>query len=163
MVGVFAALFVTGLTVEWRFWALWLTGPRAKATVTSKEEVVVAKFASLSGRTRPLIETGLHFQFTDDAGQLRKGCVWLRRGADDWAVGDQLEVMYARSDWTESRPASFSFYWSHDTTWRLMLILAVGSWGGFLSCLISAVVARRRRRRRWHFLQAATLSERAAE
>ncbi len=164
MVVLFAALLVAGLAAEWRFWALWLAGARASATVTRKEEKVVAHVpARSSGRLLPLIETGLHFQFTDSAGQARKGCVWLRQGAEDWAVGDRLKVMYAGSGWTESVPASLSFYWSHDTAWRLMLILAVGSGVGFLSCLISAVLARRRRLRRWHFLQAATLSQQASE
>lgn len=149
---------VRATVAEWQFWSLWLTGERANATVASKEERVVAWVVSRRGRAYPLIETGIHYRFADATGQQHDGCVWLREGAEKWQPGNALPVMYARPNGAQSLPSDFSFYWSFDTTWQLMSLLASAGVFGVVVSVWVGIRLRNRRWRKWALRQAAALA-----
>lgn len=129
---VFTALSALGLTVaaaavavEHQFWWLMLTGRRATAQISDREEHIVGYISRRSIRNVPLIETEYHFTFTDAAGAEQRHSFLLIGSSEDFRIGQEVPVMYPRWGSGPAAPASWSFYVDHDPAW--FTVTAVGT------------------------------------
>jgi len=123
---VFGSLMIIGgLTAQGRFWALWLAGTKATATVTHTEKRVVGhaytRRSAAAGVSAPMVDTGFHYSFRDATGGQAAGTTWVAGPSSIWESGDTLPIMYFSSNPQQSVPASLGFYLSNDTGWTMAL------------------------------------------
>lgn len=138
------AVACLAVIVEHRFWWLTLTGQRATAQITGRDERVIAWISSrrmaLSGQAFPLIETEFQFAFTDHVGAERQGTFTLPEASQAFRVGEKLDVMYPRFGNGRAEPSGWGYYFRHDAAWFSFTSVGLG-------CLLLSAVCLEWRRR----------------
>jgi hypothetical protein len=138
-VGLLAAL--TGVIIERDFWWLWLTGRRATATVTGRQEHVIGwaftRMSAANGQAYPIVQTEYRYSSCRPDGTKVGGAIRVCGPSQEWAMGDSLAVMYPRFGGPGSMPSSLSFYAAKDRVWLTLLVGAAVGLVTFVGCCLA--------------------------